>query len=111
MIEAVAQVGAEGQVGVGNGAERGRQGVVARAGLDLSPPRRRRRHARPDNFQPRELESASQGDGQRVDFGGERTFSELEIEIAGDTVGHRVKYNGISPVGFAEVGLGDIHVE
>ncbi len=50
------------------------------------------------------------GEGQVVDVG-ERTFSHLTIEITADSVGARVKYTGLSPVGFAEIGLGDVTVD
>ncbi len=55
-------------------------------------------------------DSSLGGEGQTVTFG-ERTFSHLVIEITADSVGRRVKYTGLSPVGFAEVGLGDITVQ
>ena len=48
--------------------------------------------------------------GQVVEFP-ERTFSELEIEILGDTIGYRPKLAGVSAVGFAEVDLEGIRLE
>ena len=42
--------------------------------------------------------------GQDLTFD-ERTFDSLEIEISGDNIGPRPKYDGLSGVGFAEVGL------
>jgi arabinofuranan 3-O-arabinosyltransferase len=48
--------------------------------------------------------------GQVVEFP-ERTFSRLDIEITGDTVGFRPKLAGVSAVGFAEVDLEGVQVE
>ncbi len=48
--------------------------------------------------------------GQVVDFP-ERTFSELEIEILGDTIGYRPKLAGVSAVGFSEIDLEGIRLE
>jgi arabinofuranan 3-O-arabinosyltransferase len=42
--------------------------------------------------------------GQQITFD-ERTFDSLEIEITGDNIGPRAKYDGLSGVGFAEVGV------
>ena len=57
------------------------------------------------------LDDASlSGAGQTVTFD-ERTFSHLTVEITSDSVGSRVKYTGLSPVGFAEVGLEGIAVD
>ncbi|MBL8775679.1 MAG: DUF3367 domain-containing protein [Acidimicrobiales bacterium] len=50
------------------------------------------------------------GEGQTVEFP-ERTFSHLTVEITADSVGSRVKYTGLSPVGFAEIGLADLTVD
>ncbi len=55
-------------------------------------------------------ESSLAGEGQTVTFD-ERTFSHVTVEITDDSVGSRVKYTGLSPVGFAEIGLGDLTVD
>lgn len=52
-------------------------------------------------------ESSRAEPGQEVRFA-ERTFDHVEIEITGDNVGSRPKYDGVSPVGFAEVGIDDL---
>ncbi|MYG99758.1 MAG: DUF3367 domain-containing protein [Acidimicrobiaceae bacterium] len=43
-------------------------------------------------------------EGQPIPFG--RTASEIEIEITGTSIGGRINYAGVAPVGFAEVDLG-----
>ena len=43
-------------------------------------------------------------EGQVIPVG--RTLSEIEIEITATSIGHRVSYAGVAPVGFAEVDLG-----
>jgi arabinofuranan 3-O-arabinosyltransferase len=48
--------------------------------------------------------------GQVVEFP-ERTFSQLDIEILGDTVGFRPKLAGVSAVGFSEVDLEGLQLE
>ena len=48
--------------------------------------------------------------GQVVEFG-PRTFSRLEIEIRADTAGRLDHYDGLSAVGFAEVGIEDVRVD
>ena len=55
-------------------------------------------------------DSSLSGEGQTVTFG-RRSFSHLTVEITADSVGSRVKYTGLSPVGFAEVGLDGITVD
>lgn len=51
------------------------------------------------------LDETSQAEpGQEVTFD-ERTFDVLEIEITDDSIGPRPKYDGLSGVGFAEVGV------
>jgi len=58
-----------------------------------------------------DLTRASRGrGGQEVTFP-ERSFSQLDIEILGDTVGFRPKLAGVSAVGFAEVDLDGIRLE
>ncbi|MCB1005522.1 MAG: DUF3367 domain-containing protein, partial [Acidimicrobiales bacterium] len=52
-------------------------------------------------------EASLSGDGQVVEVG-ERTFTHVTVEITGDSVGDLVKYTGLSPVGFAEIGIGDL---
>ena len=49
--------------------------------------------------------------GQRIDLGETRTFSRLELEVRGDNVGFRGRYDGFSGVGFAEVRVGDVRVD
>jgi arabinofuranan 3-O-arabinosyltransferase len=48
--------------------------------------------------------------GQVVEFP-ERTFSRLDIEIVGDTIGFRPKLAGVSAVGFSEVDLEGIRLQ
>lgn len=48
--------------------------------------------------------------GQVVDFG-ERTFRELSVEILADTGGRRPAYDGLTSVGFAEVGVAGLTVD
>jgi arabinofuranan 3-O-arabinosyltransferase len=55
-------------------------------------------------------ESSRRREGQRLDIG-ERTFSRLELVVRGDNVGQRRRYDGLSPVGFAEVRVADVHVD
>lgn len=43
-------------------------------------------------------------EGQRIPLG--RTASEIEIEITDTSIGGRINYSGVAPVGFAEVDLG-----
>ncbi len=45
--------------------------------------------------------------GQWIDLGGERTFSELSIEITSTDVGNRDTYADLSAIGFADIRLGD----
>ena len=49
--------------------------------------------------------------GQAIDLGGARTFSRLELEVLGDSVGFRGRYEGLSGVGLAEVRVGDTRVD
>ncbi len=55
-------------------------------------------------------DSSRTPDGQRLDLG-ERTFSRLDLVVRGDNVGARRRYDGLSPVGFAEVRVGDVRVD
>ena len=48
--------------------------------------------------------------GQRLDIG-EHTFSRLELVVRGDNIGSRRRYDGLSPVGFAEVRVDGVHVD
>ena len=48
--------------------------------------------------------------GQRLDIG-DHTFSRLEFVVRGDNVGKRRRYDGLSPVGFAEVRVDGVHVD
>ncbi|MBA2625034.1 MAG: DUF3367 domain-containing protein, partial [Acidimicrobiia bacterium] len=48
--------------------------------------------------------------GQRLELG-PRTFSTMELVVAGDNVGRRKRYDGQSPVGFAEVRIADVRVD
>lgn len=50
------------------------------------------------------------GAGQVVDVG-QRTFTRLSIEILEDTAGDQGRYGGWTSTGFAEVGLGDRHLD
>ena len=52
-----------------------------------------------------ELDQRSRSpEGQIIPVG--RTLSEIEIEVTATSIGHRVSYAGVAPVGFAEVDLG-----
>jgi len=55
-------------------------------------------------------ESSRTAPGQAVDVGGRR-FRELSVEILADTGGRRPRYDGLTSVGFAEVGVGDRRVD
>ncbi len=55
-------------------------------------------------------ESSRTRGGQRLDIG-DRTFSRLEFVVKGDNIGKRRRYDGLSPVGFAEVRLDGVHVD
>ncbi|MCI3949731.1 MAG: type protein, partial [Acidimicrobiales bacterium] len=55
-------------------------------------------------------DSSRTPEGQRLELG-ERTFSRLELVVQGDNVGRRRRYDGLSPVGFAEVRVGDVRVD
>ncbi len=48
--------------------------------------------------------------GQTVTFPARR-FRRLEIEVLGDSAGRRARYDGLSGVGLAEVGVGDVRVD
>jgi arabinofuranan 3-O-arabinosyltransferase len=45
--------------------------------------------------------------GQWIDLGGERTFSDLSIEVIATDVGSRETYADLSAIGFADIRLGD----
>jgi arabinofuranan 3-O-arabinosyltransferase len=49
-------------------------------------------------------------EGQTITFP-ERTFQRLEIEILDTNIGERIRYDGVSAVGFAEVGVADARIE
>jgi arabinofuranan 3-O-arabinosyltransferase len=55
-------------------------------------------------------ESSRTRGGQRLDIG-EQTFSRLELVVRGDNIGPRRRYNGLSPVGFAEVRVDGVRVD
>ena len=58
-----------------------------------------------------QLEEASRtAKGQALDIG-RRRFSTLEVIVAEDNVGELQRYGDASPVGFAEIGVGDVRVE
>lgn len=59
----------------------------------------------------RDLDARSrQAPGQVVDVG-QRTFTRLDIEILEDSVGSRPRYGGLTSTGFAEVRIGDLHLD
>lgn len=50
--------------------------------------------------------SSRQGGGQTINFP-QRTFHQLSVEVTGDNIGKRPSYNDLSPVGIAELDVGD----
>jgi hypothetical protein len=65
----------------------------------------------------RELESVDltersfEPGGQRIELGGSRTFTTLELVIEGDNVGRQPRYDDQNGVGLAEVGVGGLRVD
>ncbi|MDQ3147541.1 MAG: discoidin domain-containing protein, partial [Actinomycetota bacterium] len=55
-------------------------------------------------------ESSRRQGGQVLDIG-EHTFSRFELVVRADNIGLRRKYEGLSPVGFAEVRVADVRVD
>ena len=55
-------------------------------------------------------ERSSTSPGQVVDVG-RRTFEHLAIEVLADSAGPRSRYGGITSSGFAEIGIGDLHLD
>jgi arabinofuranan 3-O-arabinosyltransferase len=51
-------------------------------------------------------DTSRQGPGQRIDIG-TRTFSRLELEVRGDSIGNVPDYKGLTSVGVAELTIGD----